>query len=181
MLGAMTTNCNVSSFCFEDELSLLVQIGATKPFTTFLGLFYTVKVLANAGIKDEAVRSIFSILDHLGETSLQPMGADLMMNIQEMNSTIRSRTDESLLNMDEINQEREIFLLRIYGLLVHLIHFLKPTLLPAACLRMIQLSLSGFCFMTPVAFAHFGEVLASIGDLDLSCRLGTSQMHSRRC
>ena len=52
-------------------------------------------------------------------------------------------------------------------------HFVNPTFAASVSLRMVELTLfEGVTHATPLAFAYYGETLASMGIVEEGCRLG---------
>ena len=130
--------------------------------------------MGEQGLREEALETSFGTLKMLGESLPRQMGdATLDADIDKMNETLQNTDDLSLLNLKESNERKYVILMRIYGLLGHHFHFSKTSLFWSTSLRMVQLSLmNGYCMMTPIAFAFYGEVLVSLGKFELANRLG---------
>jgi hypothetical protein len=114
------------------------------------------------------------ILDKLDEKPLRDIGdSTLSIDIAAMNEILQQLTDDCICNMQENQTKRSITLNKLYADLVHVLHYFKPNLIADVSLRMVQLTLSkGITPEAPKAFALYGEVLASMGNISEGCRLG---------
>ena len=69
--------------------------------------------------------------------------------------------------------KRTVNMLKLYANLAHMLHFTDPSLIGSVSLRMVEITMkSGLTSTAPLAFAHYGEMLASIGHINEGCRLG---------
>lgn len=138
------------------------------------GMYASAKVLTIADIKDESVEAMFKILEQLGEEPLQPMGnPQLTMAIQTMNNTIKQTTDDTFLSIEETEERNVLTLIRVYGFLMHLLHYRKQHFMASASLRLLELTLKhGLTPKSPIAFAYYGEVVSSMNEISLAMRLG---------
>ena len=114
------------------------------------------------------------ILDILDEKLLRDIGdSTLSIDIAAMNRKLRTLTDDYICNMQDNQTKRVVSILNLYANLVHVLHYTKPNLVADVSLRMVQLTLSkGITPVAPKAFAVYGEVLASMGNISEGCRLG---------
>ena len=95
--------------------------------------------------------------------------------IQRMNDILQKTSDDYVLNMPQTNNKKIITLQKLYSNLADLLHFIKPSLICAVSLRMVELTLSeGLTPSSPLAFAYYGQMLKGSGNLAEGCRLGTS-------
>ena len=101
--------------------------------------------------------------------------AKLSIDMQATNGALQRMADDYVLNMQQTNNKKIITLQKIYSNLADLLHFIKPCLIGAVSLRMVELTLSeGLTPYSPLAFACFGQMLMVSGNLAEGCRLGTS-------
>ena len=120
------------------------------------------------------MEAILGILDKAKEPPLRELGdSTLTADIETMDTNLNQWSDESICNMQGCERKRIAALLKLYDVLAHVLHFVKPALIASASLRMVQLTLSnGLTPASPLAFAYFGETLVSVGKLNEGCRLG---------
>jgi hypothetical protein len=102
------------------------------------------------------------------------MGDDhLTANILLMNDTLQKTADDSILNTEVTSNKRIVTLMKLYVDLAYLLHFTDPSLIGGVSLRMVEITMkSGLTSTSPLAFAHYGETLTSIGYIAEGCRLG---------
>ena len=117
---------------------------------------------------------MLGILTKLEEAPLRDMGdSSLITDIAATNVRLQQLTDDCICNMQENQMKRSIALNKLYADLAHVLLFAKPTLVADVSLRMVQFTLSkGITSTAPLAFAHYGQTLASIGNICEGCRLG---------
>jgi hypothetical protein len=129
------------------------------------------KVVTRADMKDESINTLFGILEELGEAPLRQPGDDQLVNdTRTVNALIKELSDEEILNFDEIRERRVVTLMKVYN--VYMLRFRKSSLIAAASLRMVELTLNnGLCSLSPMAFVHYAEVLSS-ADIPLALRVG---------
>ncbi|EED88850.1 hypothetical protein THAPSDRAFT_264262, partial [Thalassiosira pseudonana CCMP1335] len=122
----------------------------------------------------EAKALAYDVLNHLGEEMPRPFGdSSLIADIQEVNQTLSSMSNEEILGMRKTNPSRVIFLLRIYNELLIVLQLSEPSLFPSVSLRMVQIALAeGITDMLPTALANFGAALLASGDPLQAFRLG---------
>ena len=121
------------------------------------------------------MESSFAILLQAGEELPRVMGdAKLTGDIQiMMNNILQEATDYSILNMEVTTNNRTVTLLKLYANLAYMLHLTDPSLIGAVSLRMVDITIkSGLTSISPLAFAYYGETLASIGYITEGCRLG---------
>ena len=123
------------------------------------------------------MESSFAILLQAGEELPRVMGdAKLTGDIQIMMNNIfilQEATDSSILNMEVTTNNRTVTLLKLYANLAYMLHITDPSLIGAVSLRMVDITIkSGLTSISPLAFAYYGETLASIGYITEGCRLG---------
>ena len=93
--------------------------------------------------------------------------------MMKMNEMLRNTPDESILNLNENKTKEIIITLKIYSHLCYMLHFVKPSLLGAVSLRMVELIMTnGLVSTSPFAFVYYGEVLVATGSVQEGCRLG---------
>ena len=139
------------------------------------GLYVAAKALRQAELLKESMESTFAILQQVGEALPRAMGDDqLTADILLMNGILQKTADDSILNMEVTSNKRIVTLMKLYAnLLAFLLHFADPSLIGAVSLRMVEITMnSGLTSISPLAFAHYGETLASIGYITEGCRLG---------
>ena len=117
---------------------------------------------------------MFEILAKLDEKPLRDMEDNtLSTDIAAMNEILQTLTDEYFCNMQDNQTKRVVSILKLYANLAHLLHFVKPFLVGSVSLRMVELTMSkGISPTAPLAFAYYGETLASMGNISEGCRLG---------
>ena len=127
-----------------------------------------------AGLYKESVAAIMEILAKLEEVPLRDMGdSTLSTDIAAINVGLQQLTDDCICNMQENQMKRSIALNKLYADLAHVLLFANPNLVADVSLRMVQFMLSkGITPTTPLAFAYYGQVLASMGNICKGCRLG---------
>ena len=118
--------------------------------------------------------AMLGILAKLEEAPLRDMGdSTLSTDIAAMNVRLQQLPDDCICNMQENQMKRIVILQQLYANLALVQHFVKPALVADVSLRMVQLTLSkGITPTTPLGFAYYGEVVASIGKISEGCRLG---------
>ena len=114
------------------------------------------------------------ILAKLDEKPLRDMGdSTLSTDIAATNVRLQQLTDDCICNMQENHMKRSITLNKLYADLAHVLLFVKPALFADVSLRMVELTLSkGITPTAPIGFAHYGQTLASMGNISKGCRLG---------
>ena len=121
------------------------------------------------------MKSLFDTLAKLGEQPLRDID-DIVLkaDIMKMNEIIRNTSDESILNLHENKAKKINTTLEIYSNLYHVLHFVKPSLIRAVSLRMVELTMNnGLVSLSPLALGYFGEVLVANDSVKEGCRLGT--------
>ena len=138
------------------------------------GLCVAAKALRQAELLKESMESTFAILQQVGEELPRAMGDDqLTANILLMNGILQKTADDSILNMEVTSNKRIGTLMKLYADLAYLLHFTDPSLIGGVSLRMVAITMkSGLTSTSPLAFAHYGETLTSIGYITEGCRLG---------
>jgi len=119
---------------------------------------------------------MMEILAKLEEKPLRDMGDNtLSTDIDVMNRNLQPLPDGYICNMQENQAKRAVSIHKLYAELAHLLHFVKPSLIRSVSLRMVELTMSeGISPTAPLAFAYYGEMLASMGNISEGCRLGES-------
>ena len=114
------------------------------------------------------------ILAKLDEKPLRDMGdSTLSTDIAAMNVRLQQLSDDCICDMQENQMKRSITLNKLYADLAHVLCYVKPALFADVSLRMVQLTLSkGINSTAPLAFACYGQVLASMGNINKGFRLG---------
>ena len=118
--------------------------------------------------------AMLRILAKLDEKPLRDMGdSTLSTDIVAMNVRLQTLTDEYFCNMQDNQAKRAVLIHKLYAELAHILHYVKPSLISAAALRMVELTISeGISPTAPLAFAYYGETLALMGNISEGCRLG---------
>ena len=132
------------------------------------------KALGVAYQHEESVESSRAILLQFNEDLPRSLGDDkLRTDIDRMNLILKSTSDEMICNMHTNNDKKMTTLINLYANLAHVVHYFKPWLVGSVSLRMVAVTIkSGLSAKSPLAFAHFGGVLSSIGYVNEGCRLG---------
>ena len=123
--------------------------------------------------------SSFDTLSKLGEEPLREISnATLKTDMLAMNKILRSMPDDSILNMQAQNKNKKLIAtFNLYANLAHVLHAVKPSLLCAVSLRMIQITIqNGLGPSSPLSFVHYGSVLIAAGNVHEGCRLGKYHM-----
>ena len=117
---------------------------------------------------------MLGILAKLEEAPLRDMGdSTLSTDIAAMNVGLQQLPDDCICDMQENQMKRSITLNKLYSDLAHILYFVNPALFADVSLRMVQLTLSKCITPTaPLAFAYYGQILASMGNISKGCRLG---------
>ena len=90
-----------------------------------------------------------------------------------MNEILQTLTDAYFCNMQDNQTKRVVSILKLYAEMAHVLHYVSPSLIGAVALRMVELTMSkGISPIAPLAFAYYGETLASMGNISEGCRLG---------
>jgi hypothetical protein len=107
------------------------------------------------------------------------MGDDtLRTDIDKMNYILQSTSDDMIYSMQGNNDKKMATLVNLYANLAHVVHYFQPWLVGSVSLRMVAVTIkTGLSSKSPLAFAHFGGVLSSIGYVNEGCRLG--ELHRR--
>jgi hypothetical protein len=118
--------------------------------------------------------AMLGILAKLEEATLRDMGdSELSIDIAATNVRLQQLTDDCICNTQENQMKRSIALNKLYADLAHVLFYVKPALFADVSLRMVQFTLSkGITPTAPLAFAYYGQKLASIGNIRKGCRLG---------
>ena len=140
------------------------------------GLYVGAKGLRQANLLQEAMDSTFDTLLQAGEELPRSVGdAKLSSDMQVTNDSLQQISDEYVLTLQQTNNKKIITLQKLYSNLADLLHFIKPSLICAVSLRMVELTLSeGLTPNSPLAFAYYGQMLMGSGNLAEGCRLGMS-------
>lgn len=152
-----------------------ILVANARSYDDKLNCLYTAaKALRHAELLQESMESTFSIFLEMGEKLPCRMGdSKLSADMNAMDEILVNMTDDSICNMTNTNDKRMDTLLSLYANLMHTLHFYDPSFGAAVSLRMVDITLKhGLSSLSSLAFAHYGEILASIGNLDLACRLG---------
>ena len=97
----------------------------------------------------------------------------LRSEIDRMNSILQSISDDMICNMQWNEDKKMTTLIKLYANSAHVLHYFQPWLVGSVSLRMVAVTIkNGLSAKSPLAFAHFGAVLSSIGYVDEGCRLG---------
>jgi hypothetical protein len=130
--------------------------------------------LRGAALYEESMDAMLGILAKLEEATLRDMGdSELSIDIAATNVRLQQLTDDCICNTQENQMKRSITLNKLYADLALVLLFVKPNLIADVSLRMVQFTLSkGITPTAPIAFAYYGQVLASMGDISKGCRLG---------
>jgi hypothetical protein len=118
--------------------------------------------------------AMLGILAKLEEAPLRDMGdSELSIDIAATNVRLQQLTDDCICNMQENQMKKSIALNKLYADLAFVQNFVNPALFADLSLRMVQLTLSkGITPTAPLAFAYYGQTLASMGNILEGCRLG---------
>ena len=149
------------------------------------GLYSAAKALMHAELLQESMESTIGILEQLGEELPRESGDDqLNIDMQLMNDILQKTPDDLILIMEATKKKKIVTLMKLYANLSDVLHFTKPSLISSVSLRMVDLTMkTGLNSISPLAFAYYGEILTSIGNLTGGCRLGTCwiSMHGNLC
>ena len=142
------------------------------------GLYAGAKGLMQAYLLKESMDSTFDTLLQAGEELPRAMGDVKSTNaIQRMNDILQKTSDDYVLTLPQTNNKKIITLQKIYSNLAELLLFIKPSLIGAVSLRMVELTLSeGLTPNSPLALAHYGQMLMVSENFAEGCRLGMSSI-----
>ena len=140
------------------------------------GLYVGAKALRQEYLLQEVMDSTFDTLLQAGEELPRSVGdAKLSSDVQATNDALQKTSDDYVLNMQQTNNKKIITLQKLYSNLGSVLNFIKPSLICDVNLRMVQLTLSeGLTPNSPLAFAHYGQMLMNRGNFAEGCRLGVS-------
>lgn len=140
----------------------------------YSGLSTAAKALGVAYHHKQSVDASVAILLQFGEDLPRVMGDDkLRSDMDRMNSILQSTSDDMICNMQLNNDKKTTNLINLYTHLAHVAHYFQPWLVGSTSLRMVAITIkNGLSPKSPLAFAHFGGVLSSIGYENEGCRLG---------
>ena len=126
------------------------------------------------GLIEQSIKSSLGTLSKLGEQPLRDIDDDtLKADMMKMNLTLQNTTDDFILNLQENLAKKIIITLKIYSNLCYVLQLAKPSLIGAASLRMVELTMSnGLALSSPLAFGFYGQVLVATGSVKEGCRLG---------
>ncbi len=143
---------------------------------TFVGLCTAAKALGMAHCHEQSIETSFAILVQFGESIPRATGDEsLKRDIYQMINILQSMTDDAIFGMHECSDKNTTTLLNVYAGLAHVLHYRQPWQVGSVSLRMVALTLkSGLSANSPLAFAHFGGVLVTVGRVNEGCRLGES-------
>ena len=118
--------------------------------------------------------AMLGILAKLEEATLRDMGdSELSIDIATMNENLPQLQDDCICNIQENQMKKSIALNKLYADLAHVLLFVKPALFADVSLRMVELTLSkGITPTAPLGFTCYGQILASMGNINKGCRLG---------
>ena len=134
----------------------------------------SVEALASELCFEESIESSFRILLQFGEAIPRAMGdTELGIDIDQMTYFIQSTSDASIYNMQENKDKKMTALIKLYVYLAIALQYFMPWLVGSVSLRMVELTMkTGLSPMSPQAFAYFGGLLVSMGNVSIGCRLG---------
>ena len=102
-----------------------------------------------------------------------------MTDIDKFNFVLQSTPDDFICKMQENKDEKLNALLRLYADLAYKIQYFRPRLFGFVSLRLVELTIkTGLSQYSPLAFAHFGCVLVTSGQVNEGCRLGEFYVES---
>ena len=139
------------------------------------GLAVAAKSLHHAELLQASMSSSLDTLSKLGEKPPREISdPSLKADMLAMNEMMRNTSDDYILNMQEKNNSKRIVTtLKLYSNLAYVLHFVKPSLICAVSLRMVELKMAhGLIHSTPGAFALYGGVLVAAGNIIEGCRFG---------
>jgi predicted ATPase len=138
---------------------------------------YTTKlyVLGSRNSPSEAIALGLKVLEQLGERfPLHPKRRHVLSAFIKTRLSLRKKSDEMLLRMPTISDERAAAALTIMNILVPSSFFQRPNLVPLLAFRMIQVSLKfGMSAVSCMAFALYGILLVgSVNKTGEGIRMG---------
>ena len=118
--------------------------------------------------------SSFDILSNLGEKPFRDISdPTLHTDMQTMNEILRNTPDESILNMQKNDAKKIATTVKLLENLSCVLHFVKPSLIGAVSLRMVELTMTnGLVPSSPLAFTYYGSAVVGVGNFSEGCRLG---------
>ena len=124
--------------------------------------------------QEQSIKASFAILVQFREEVPRASGDDtLRFDIDRMNHILQSTSDDMICSMQENNDKKMTILMYLYAALAHLLQYFKPWLAVSVSLRMVELTMNtGLNAQSPLAFAHFGGILITDGQITEGCRLG---------
>lgn len=148
------------------------------PLNNTLGMFAVSKNLVLRMRVKEAIENAFKLLTMLGEPLPWRLGdASLSADMEHMNNILQNTPNETILRIEERpNQKQYITTMLALRLLAHSFHSFDPDCIGSVSLRMVQLTMDvsngGMSHLSAIGFAFYGQVLVTLGKLDLGVRLG---------
>ena len=127
-----------------------------------------------AELLEESMSSSLDTLSKLGEQPLREISdSTLQADMMKMNEMLRNTSDESILNLHENKTKKVIITLKLYLILGHVLHFMKPSLIGSVSLRMVELTMNhGLVPFSAMAFTYYSTVLVPAGNVFEGCRCG---------
>lgn len=124
----------------------------------------------------QSIEASFGILAEFGEDLPCAAGDDkLSTDINQMIHVLQSTSDDLIFGMHECRDKNMVTLVNVYIGLAHVLHYQQPWQVGSVSLRLVEITLkTGLSEKSPLAFAHFGGVLVTVGRMEEGCRLGES-------
>ena len=142
----------------------------------FLGLCTAAKALVVAHLHRQSIEASFRILTEFGEDLPHAAGDEkLSTDIDQIIHVLQSISDDFIFRMHECRDKAMVTLVNVYIELAHVLHYCRPWQVGSVSLRVVELTLkNGLSTKSPLAFAHFGGVLVTVGRINKGCQLGES-------
>jgi len=143
------------------------------------GKVVTARSLHQAKLLQASMSSLFDTLSKLGEQPLREISdTTLHTDMQTKNEILRNTPDESILNMQKNGAKKIATTVKLLENLSCVLHFVKPSLIGATSLRMVELTMTnGLVPSSPIAFGYYGEVQVALGNISEGCRFGMYLSH----
>jgi predicted ATPase len=131
---------------------------------------YTMKIYAlGAGIRlQEAFDLGLSVLENIGEKIPKKTGRfHVLGNFLSIKRMIRGKSDDDIMSLPDMSNKEKLVAMKILNLLAVVTYFGPKDFFPIIVLRMMKLTLKyGLSAISTMAFAVYGILLVSIGDID---------------
>ena len=137
--------------------------------------FTTVEMLSVQGRMSEAMNLCVALLNLLGEPlNVDPNKVQVLNELMKIKRQLRGKTDEIIMNLDEMTVPNTIESMKVLGKLAHMAWWTQQKdLFVVVCSRMLMLTLqNGLHDVSSLGFALYSVVCGSLGNSSEAYRFG---------